>query len=169
MTLRYKNDLLEAGRCFMKVEKGLDDVLDVGGVYDPSRDRYDGHQNGFGEVFCLLDMDSLPSFAVQALFIRKYNCLLDKRTAHEASGSLETLHTMLGWCYVESWVGMAIDAINNGINHYDMDQPPRYVKNTHNVFRVGRLYLNWTDPDQSHKKENEAFERAMAITGNEIA
>lgn len=38
--------------------------------------------------------------------LRKYNCLLDKRTAHEASGSLETLHTMLGWCYVESWVGM---------------------------------------------------------------
>ena len=50
-----------------------------------------------------------------------------------------------------------------------MDQPPRYVNNTHNnVFRVGRLNLNWTDPDQSHKKEDEAFERAMAISGNEF-
>lgn len=29
----------------------LDAVLDVGGVYDPSRDRYDHHQKGFGEVF----------------------------------------------------------------------------------------------------------------------
>ncbi|XP_020084543.1 UPF0160 protein MYG1, mitochondrial-like [Ananas comosus] len=29
----------------------LDAVLDVGGVYDPSRDRYDHHQKGFTEVF----------------------------------------------------------------------------------------------------------------------
>lgn len=31
--------------------EGLDAVLDVGGVYDPTRDRYDHHQKGFGEVF----------------------------------------------------------------------------------------------------------------------
>lgn len=31
--------------------EGLDAVLDVGGVYDPSRDRYDHHQKGFVEVF----------------------------------------------------------------------------------------------------------------------
>ena len=29
----------------------LDAVLDVGGVYDPSRERYDHHQKGFEEVF----------------------------------------------------------------------------------------------------------------------
>lgn len=29
----------------------LDAVLDVGGVYDPSQDRYDHHQKGFSEVF----------------------------------------------------------------------------------------------------------------------
>lgn len=29
----------------------LDAVLDVGGVYDPSRDLYDHHQRGFEEVF----------------------------------------------------------------------------------------------------------------------
>lgn len=31
--------------------EGLDAVLDVGGEYDPSRDRYDHHQKGFEEVF----------------------------------------------------------------------------------------------------------------------
>ncbi|KAI9174435.1 hypothetical protein LWI28_017202 [Acer negundo] len=34
--------------------KGLDEldaVLDVGGVYDPSNDRYDHHQKGFEEIF----------------------------------------------------------------------------------------------------------------------
>lgn len=29
----------------------LDAVLDVGGVYDPAKDRYDHHQKGFEEVF----------------------------------------------------------------------------------------------------------------------
>ena len=29
----------------------MDAVLDVGGVYDSSRDRYDHHQKGFEEVF----------------------------------------------------------------------------------------------------------------------
>jgi len=35
----------------LKVLETLDAVLDVGGVYDPSRDRYDHHQKGFHEVF----------------------------------------------------------------------------------------------------------------------
>ena len=29
----------------------LDIIVDVGGVYDPSRHRYDHHQRGFTEVF----------------------------------------------------------------------------------------------------------------------
>lgn len=34
-----------------QVLETLDAVLDVGGVYDPSHDRYDHHQKGFSEVF----------------------------------------------------------------------------------------------------------------------
>lgn len=37
----------------LQVLEGLDAVLDVGGVYDPTRDRYDHHQKGFEEVFGL--------------------------------------------------------------------------------------------------------------------
>ncbi|KAI3693715.1 hypothetical protein L1987_76666 [Smallanthus sonchifolius] len=33
-----------------QVLEALDAVLDVGGVYDPSRDRYDHHQKGFAEA-----------------------------------------------------------------------------------------------------------------------
>lgn len=35
----------------LKVLDKLDAVLDVGGVYDSSRDRYDHHQEGFEEIF----------------------------------------------------------------------------------------------------------------------
>ncbi|XP_040963438.1 MYG1 exonuclease isoform X3 [Gossypium hirsutum] len=62
----------------------------------------------------------------------------------------------------------AIDAIDNGINQFDTDKPPKYVNNTHISSRVGRLNLDWTDPDQSPEKENEAFQRAMALAGSEF-
>jgi len=42
------------------------------------------------------------------------------------------------------------------------------VNNTHLSSRVGRLNLDWTDPDQSAAKENEAFRRAMALAGSEF-
>lgn len=35
----------------LKILNELDALVDVGGVYDSSRDRYDHHQKGFNEVF----------------------------------------------------------------------------------------------------------------------
>ena len=49
-----------------------------------------------------------------------------------------------------------------------MDQPPRYVNATGLSYRVGRLNLDWVDPDQSSERENEAFQRAMTLSGNEF-
>lgn len=42
------------------------------------------------------------------------------------------------------------------------------MNNTHLSSRVGKLNLDWTDPDQSSAKENEAFEQAMSLTGKEF-
>ena len=61
-----------------------------------------------------------------------------------------------------------LDAIDNGINQYDTDQPPKYVNNTHLSSRVGRLNPDWTDPDQSPEKENAAFQQAMMLAGSEF-
>ncbi|KAI4343154.1 hypothetical protein MLD38_027690 [Melastoma candidum] len=38
-------------KVILQVLVGLDAELDVGGVYDPTRNRYDHHQKGFEEVF----------------------------------------------------------------------------------------------------------------------
>nr|ABD63078.1 MYG1 protein, related [Asparagus officinalis] len=65
-------------------------------------------------------------------------------------------------------VKLAIDAIDNGVNQYDTDQPPRYVSKTNLSSRVGRLNLDWMDPDQSSEKENAAFHKAMALAGTEF-
>lgn len=42
------------------------------------------------------------------------------------------------------------------------------MNNTHLSSRVGRLNLDWIDPDQSPEKENEAFHRAMDLAGSEF-
>lgn len=65
-------------------------------------------------------------------------------------------------------MGQAIDAVDNGINQYDIDQPPRYVNNTSLSSRVGKLNLDWVDIDQSSKKENKAFHCAMELAGGEF-
>ncbi|KAL0789522.1 hypothetical protein Bca101_005768 [Brassica carinata] len=62
----------------------------------------------------------------------------------------------------------AVDAIDNGIHQYDTDQPPRYVNNTSLAHRIGRLNLDWIEPDQSSSKEDEAFHRAMELAGSEF-
>lgn len=42
------------------------------------------------------------------------------------------------------------------------------MNNTHLSSRVGRLNLDWIDPDQSPENENKAFEKAMALAGSEF-
>lgn len=78
------------------------------------------------------------------------------------------LFVMVLFINIIIFIYQAVDAIDNGINQYDTVQPPRYVNNTHLSSRVGKLNLDWMDPDQSPEKENEAFEKAMNLTGREF-
>ncbi|KAI3724256.1 hypothetical protein L2E82_36027 [Cichorium intybus] len=62
----------------------------------------------------------------------------------------------------------AVDAIDNGINQYETDQPPRYLNNTTLSSRISRLNMNWYDVDQSPQKEDKAFQQAMNLVGSEF-
>lgn len=140
----------------------LDAVLDVGGVYDPSRDRYDHHQKGFGEVFGHGFTTKLSS----AGLVYKHfglEIIAKELQLDEGHPDVQRLFLAVYKSFME-----AIDAIDNGINQYESDQPPRYVNNTHLSSRVGKFNLDWIDPDQSSEKENEAFQRAMALAGSEF-
>ncbi|KAI3812838.1 hypothetical protein L1987_17550 [Smallanthus sonchifolius] len=145
-----------------QVLETLDAVLDVGGVYDPSRDRYDHHQKGFAEVFGHGFTTKLSS----AGLIYKHfgtEIIAKELQVYEAHPDVQRLYLAIYKSFME-----AIDAIDNGINQYDTDQPPRYVNNTHLSSRVGKFNLDWTDPDQSSEKENEAFQQAMTLAGTEF-
>lgn len=65
------------------------------------------------------------------------------------------------------WLLQGIDGIDNGVNQYDTDKPPRYVNDTHLSARVGRLNPDWMD-EQTTDNENKAFHRAMSLTGGEF-
>ncbi|KAG5068835.1 hypothetical protein JHK85_001212 [Glycine max] len=140
----------------------LDAVLDVGGVYDPARDRYDHHQKGFEEVFGHGFSTKLSSAGLVYKHFGK-EIIAKELEVDEEHRDVHHIYLAVYKSFME-----AIDAIDNGINQYDTDQPPRYVNNTHLSSRVGRLNLDWTDPDQSPEKENEAFQRAMALAGSEF-
>ncbi|XP_027336189.1 UPF0160 protein MYG1, mitochondrial isoform X2 [Abrus precatorius] len=144
------------------VLEGLDTVLDVGGVYDPAQDRYDHHQKGFDEVFGHGFSTKLSSAGLVYKHFGK-EIIAKELKVDEEHQDVHYIYLAVYKSFME-----AIDAIDNGINQYDTDQPPKYVNNTHLSSRVGRLNLDWTDPDQSLEKENEAFRRAMALAGNEF-
>ncbi|MFS8029790.1 putative metal-dependent protein hydrolase [Helianthus anomalus] len=145
-----------------QVLETLDAVLDVGGVYDPSRDRYDHHQKGFAEVFGHGFTTKLSS---AGLIYKHFGTEIIAKEVQldEGHPDVHRLYLAIYKSFME-----AIDAIDNGINQYDTDQPPKYVNNTHLSSRVGKFNLDWTDPDQSFEKENEAFQRAMALAGTEF-
>ncbi|XP_020600131.1 UPF0160 protein-like [Phalaenopsis equestris] len=145
-----------------EVLDSLDAVLDVGGVYDPSHDRFDHHQKGFTEVF---GHGFSTKLSCAGLVYKHYGMEIISKELQldETHKDVLRLYLAIYKSFVE-----AIDAIDNGINRYDTDQPPRYVNNTHLSARVGRLNLDWMDADQSSESENAAFEQAMILAGNEF-
>nr|XP_023893240.1 UPF0160 protein C694.04c-like [Quercus suber] len=145
-----------------KILESLDAVVDVGGLYDLTRDRYDHHQNGFAEVFGHGFTTKLSS---AGLVYKHYGLEIIAKELQLDEGHPDVYHLYLA---VYKSFMEAIDAIDNGINQYDTEKPPKYVNNTNLSSRVGSLNLDWVDPDQSSDTENEAFQRAMTLAGSEF-
>uniref|UniRef100_A0A7N0U5P1 Metal-dependent protein hydrolase n=1 Tax=Kalanchoe fedtschenkoi TaxID=63787 RepID=A0A7N0U5P1_KALFE len=145
-----------------KVLETLDVVLDVGGVYDPASDRYDHHQKGFDEV---LGHGFATKLSSAGLIYKHYGLgiIAKELQLEEGHPNVKQVYRAVYKNFME-----AVDAIDNGINQYDTDQPPGYVNNTGLSSRVGRLNQDWSDPDQSAEKENEAFQGAMTLAGKEF-
>lgn len=140
----------------------LDAVIDVGGVYDPETDRYDHHQREFDGVFGHGFTTKLSSAG-----------LVYKHYGKEIVATLSGLAQDDPQChdvYLAIYKNFmeAIDAIDNGINQYDTDAPPRYVNNTHLSSRVGNLNPAWNEGDPTDEELMSRFEAAMTMTGAEF-
>ncbi|XP_060971073.1 uncharacterized protein LOC133037699 [Cannabis sativa] len=146
----------------IQVLDSLEALVDVGGVYDPSRNRFDHHQHGFHQV---LGHGFTTKLSSAGLVYKHYGMEIISRKLNldEGHPNVFRLYLAIYKSFME-----AIDAIDNGINQYDIDQPPKYVNNTNLSSRVGRLNLDWLDHDLSSEKEDEAFQCAMNLAGSEF-
>ena len=134
----------------------LDVVLDVGGVYDPPRRRFDHHQKGFDEIFGHGFATKLSSAGMI------YKHFGKELIAQEMGLEVTDPTVTVVWLAVYKQFMEAIDGIDNGINQYG-DAVAKYKSQTNLSARVSFLNPQWNE-DASEPKQFEAFEKAMALT-----
>ncbi|KAJ1372294.1 hypothetical protein KIN20_034413 [Parelaphostrongylus tenuis] len=138
-----------------------DVVVDVGGVYDHLKRRYDHHQRQFNET-------------MQTLGVLDFNTKLSSAGLVYAHYGKQLIAEIIGSSHEDKLVGIlyrklyesfveAIDAIDNGIPQYD--GTPRY-----HIFgglseRVGFLNPHWNEVNCN---PDERFQQAMELVGGEF-
>jgi uncharacterized UPF0160 family protein len=143
------------------VYESCDCVVDVGGVYDHERRRYDHHQPGCEEAF----PRSLVPFASCGLVYRHFgrevlHTLLQRRSFEVSGDAFEYVYESLYFQFVQE-----IDATDNGISQVPATISPRYENCTGITTRIKMKNPHW-------KSENAdcdlAFRRAIEYIGQEF-
>jgi len=144
-----------------------DIVVDVGGVFDPSRLRFDHHQKTFDHSFnSLMDgMRFTTKLSSAGLVYVHYGKQLIKQSigANEKNADVSSdLVNLLFERMYERFIE-EIDAGDNGIDQ--KDGKARYAVTTTLASRVGALNPSW---NSEVKDETESFHKAVAMTGKEF-
>ncbi len=127
-------------------------VVDVGAVYDPSKNRFDHHQRSFAETFASIDPTKPWTIKLSSAgliyvhFGRQIlSEILKKHSAHDEK-LVEILYDKLYETFVRE-----IDAIDNGI---EIAENRKYEINTNLSARVSYFNPAW---NQEHLNENVIF------------
>lgn len=148
-------------------------VVDVGGEYDASRNRYDHHQRGFDTTFPGRPTKLSSAGLVFLHFGRQI--IAQKLNRPVDSAEVTLLHNKLYENFIE-----ALDAHDNGIAVYDPKAiaaaglEKRFSDGAFSLGAlVGRLNPNWNDPkpadkDEAQRAEDEKFLKASARIGEEF-
>ncbi|XP_005111711.1 MYG1 exonuclease [Aplysia californica] len=139
-----------------------DIVVDVGGVYDPSKHRYDHHQRSF--------TDSMNSLWSEKKWVTKLSSaglvylhfgmdVISKILGLPTSDPVTvTIYDKMYENFMEE-----IDAIDNGINQSESE--PRYRITSNLSSRVGHLNPKWNSKGMD---EDVQFFKAMDLVGSEF-
>lgn len=137
-------------------------VVDVGGVYDADKHRYDHHQRSFTGCMKMLSPSKpwvikLSSAGLVYLHFgqRVISQILKTKTDDDVT-------TKIYDKVYENFI-QEIDAIDNGISQ--CDEEPRYSITTNLSSRVSRLNPRWNDPNPDSEKQ---FQKAMNLVGAEF-
>jgi len=137
-------------------------VVDVGGIYDEAKQRFDHHQRGFTEVFGHGFDTKLSSAGLVYKHFGK-EIIANQLKTTVVDSRIETLWLKLYKEFIE-----AIDAIDNGISQYPVDVPPKYRIRTDVSARVGYLNPAWNQRVDA-KTVDTLFLKASALVGGEFA
>lgn len=144
---------------------GADIVVDVGGEYDASRRRFDHHQRGFSSTFEDSGQRSRTKLSSAGLIFKHFGKEVVRSILVNKGVELSTADLNRVFLRVYDSFMEAVDAIDNGIERYVSDEPPRYESSTDLSSRVGRLNPEWYEKEPDY---DAAFRAAMDLVGTEF-
>jgi uncharacterized UPF0160 family protein len=141
----------------------LDVVIDVGGVYDDSKLRYDHHQRGYDERFDEGKKGSTEGrctkLSASGLVYRHYGKQILKEFYPDLSDSLVDL----AYGKIYDRLLEALDAIDTGVEMAPEGVELVYRDSTGLSARVGRLNPRWNEVDDEGEKPSLDARFALAV------
>lgn len=141
----------------------LDIVVDVGGIYDPARNRYDHHQSTFEESWNS-SPDDITKLSSAGLIWRHFgkeivaNAILDNWGVTLPQAKLEKVHSRIYKKLI-----LEVDAQDNGVS--EAESMKYYIK-TGLGARIARTNPEWNAPKT--KTQHGQFKKAMKIAEEEF-
>jgi len=135
----------------------MDIVVDVGGVYDPQRFRFDHHQIGFTGTF---DENHVTKLSSAGLIYKHFGREIIEKELGFGKEQTEVVYLRIYDNFIE-----AIDGMDNGIDCYPPEIQPKYKVHTDLSARVGGLNPWWND---TKSNPDDRFKEAVALTGKEF-
>lgn len=116
----------------------MDVVVDVGGIYDPDKGRFDHHQPTFHDTFSSEHKTLLSSAGLVYKHFGKD--IITKELVHPTEGTVNLLHRKIYDSFVEPF-----DAHDNGISAYPSDIQPRFHRSWDIFSQVNVLNPDWNE------------------------
>ncbi|EAR83677.1 melanocyte proliferating protein, putative (macronuclear) [Tetrahymena thermophila SB210] len=147
-------------------------IVDVGGIYDPSKHRYDHHQRSFVDTFSSQHNIRLSSAGLvykhfgQEIIKNVAQSLIDENKDNlniEITLNQETLDSLYQRIY-DGFI-QGVDGSDNGVEQYPVEVKSAYSNPTQLQQRIGRLNPLWTEKNTD---ENVRFRSAMEIADMEL-
>ncbi|KAJ3485568.1 hypothetical protein NLI96_g4883 [Meripilus lineatus] len=136
-------------------------VVDVGGVYDEQKQRFDHHQRGFTEVFGHGFETKLSSAGLVYKHFGQ-EIVANRLDVPTEDPKVDTLWLKMYKEFIE-----AIDGNDNGVSQYPTDIRPLYRSRTDISARVGHLNPAWNQPFDSQTVDAQ-FLKGSALVGEEF-
>lgn len=138
--------------------KTADIVLDVGGTYDPSTNRYDHHQPEFKDSFSPNFKTLLSSAGLVYKHFGKE--ILNARAAHLSPEQVDALYVHIYESFVEPF-----DANDNGISAYPSDVKPTISRGFDIFQHVNLLNPGWNE-EITPESSNQSFMNAVSVVSD---